>query len=555
MDMVCFYMGGVRGGPSGSMLRHTKANNPAVEDYNPEKPYTALIYEDANNLYGWAMCQHLPYRNFKWVDPARYKHLENNTEGFLAWLKANYSDEKRNGCWVECDLYAPPAIHDKTAYYPLAPVTGTISEEHLSEFQKEMHKKAGSKHDGKSRLLLQDLLPKKYYKCYYKNLIFYLEKGMKITNVHRINEFDVIKLMEKNIMINQREHEKADNDAGKTSLKQLNNSGFGKCLESERNYAELLFASTEEQYNEAVRNPGFNGYCFLSDCLMVARMSHTSFTLSKPIYLGATITELAKLHMYEFYYDVLQKHFGWENVRLCMTDTDSLLVEITIPKERIEEKTANMPEEEKKWDIFDEIKEMQEKYDSPFDISSFNPTVIEEYNMKGDHNKKIGYFKSETGSCFIKEFVGLRAKCYSYLIQDDPEYHMRCKGTPKSAMELSVRHANYLQCIWNNGMAENIRQHVDFTKIQSKDHCIYSLSTNKVSMSCNDSKRFILEDNIHTLPFGHYAIPQYRKFYEKHEELLPGEQLAYLIKDIKKLPNRDFSGDVTQENEELLNNN
>ena len=71
------------------MLRHSKANNPAVDDYDPEKPYTALIYEDANNLYGWAMCQHLPYKNFRWVDPAKYKHLENNTEGFLAWLKAN----------------------------------------------------------------------------------------------------------------------------------------------------------------------------------------------------------------------------------------------------------------------------------------------------------------------------------------------------------------------------------------------------------------------------------------------------------------------------------
>ena len=551
MDMVCFYMGGVRGGPSGSMLRYSRANNEHVDDYDPEKPLKYLIYEDANNLYGWAMCQYLPYRNFRWVDPELYKDLQGNTEAFLNWLKGRYSDEKLKGCWVECDIYAPPAIHDQTAYYPLAPATGTIGEEKLSAFQQEMHEKAGSKHDGKSRLLLQDLLPKRKYKCFYKNLIFYLEKGMKIIKVHRINEFDVAKVMEENIMINQREREKATNEADKTSLKQLNNSGFGKCLESEKNYCELDFVSTDDEYNKTVRDPGFKGYCFLSDCLMVAKMSHTSFTFSKPIYLGATITELAKLHMYEFYYDVLQKHFGWENVRLCMTDTDSLLVEITIPKERIEEKTADMPEGEKKWGLFNEIKEIQEKYDCPFDVSSFDPAVVEEYGIKGEHNKKIGYFKSETGSSFIKEFVGLRAKCYSYLIQDDPEYHMRCKGTPKSALELSVRHNNYLQCIWNNGMGENIRQHVDFSKIQSKEHCIYSLSTSKVSMSCNDSKRFILEDNIHTLPYGHYAIPQYRKYYENHKDLLPGETLAYLIKDIKKLPNKDFSEvevDVSQEN-------
>ena len=37
------------------------------------------------------------------------------------------------------------------------------------------------------------------------------------------------------------------------------------------------------------------------------------------------------------------------------------------------------------------------------------------------------------------------------------------------------------------------------------------------------------------------TIPQYRRIYEKKEELLPGENLAYMIKDIKRLPFKDFS--------------
>ena len=61
---------------------------------------------------------------------------------------------------------------------------------------------------------------------------------------------------------------------------------------------------------------------------MLAKTKHMSVDFNKPIYLRATITELAKLHMFEFYYDVLMDHFGKDNLRLCMTDMDSLLCEV-----------------------------------------------------------------------------------------------------------------------------------------------------------------------------------------------------------------------------------
>ena len=213
--------------------------------------------------------------------------------------------------------------------------------------------------------MLQDLLPKKRYSTYYKNLLFYLKKGMKMKKIHRILQFTEKKVMEPNILVNQAQREQATNDADKNSWKYLNNGGYGKCLENPKNHDQIKFASTPEKLDKVVRDPGFDGYCFHNDNLLIAKMKHTSFTFDKPIYLGCTITELAKLHMYEFYYDVLQEHFGWENLKLCMTDTDSLMVEVTLPKERIEAKTANMPEGQKKWDIYDEIREIQENYDCP----------------------------------------------------------------------------------------------------------------------------------------------------------------------------------------------
>ena len=48
--------------------------------------------------------------------------------------------------------------------------------------------------------------------------------------------------------------------------------------------------------------------------------------LDKPIFLGMSILDLSKLHMYQFYYDVLKKKYN-ENIKLVYTDTDSYVIQ------------------------------------------------------------------------------------------------------------------------------------------------------------------------------------------------------------------------------------
>ena len=68
IDMVLFVERGIRGGISQCSNRYSRANNLYVADYNPTEDTTYLIYYDVNNLYGWAMMQHLPYGGFEWVE-------------------------------------------------------------------------------------------------------------------------------------------------------------------------------------------------------------------------------------------------------------------------------------------------------------------------------------------------------------------------------------------------------------------------------------------------------------------------------------------------------
>ena len=48
-------------------------------------------------------------------------------------------------------------------------------------------------------------------------------------------------------------------------------------------------------------------------------------TLDRPIYVGITLPELSKLHMYDFHYNHMKEKYPRANqLRLLFTDTDSL---------------------------------------------------------------------------------------------------------------------------------------------------------------------------------------------------------------------------------------
>ena len=54
------------------------------------------MYLDANNLYGWAMTQPFPYRDFKWkeVDDLDLDHYhENSKRGIILEVHLEYPEE------------------------------------------------------------------------------------------------------------------------------------------------------------------------------------------------------------------------------------------------------------------------------------------------------------------------------------------------------------------------------------------------------------------------------------------------------------------------------
>ena len=64
-NMLLMFEEGIRGGMCQAMHRYVKANNKYMNNHGKNNESSYLEYLDTNNLYGWAMSQKLPVRNFK----------------------------------------------------------------------------------------------------------------------------------------------------------------------------------------------------------------------------------------------------------------------------------------------------------------------------------------------------------------------------------------------------------------------------------------------------------------------------------------------------------
>ena len=64
IDMVLMFEKGIRRGISQAINRYATANNKYMPNYDSQQLFTFLMYLDANNLYGWAMCKNYHLMGF-----------------------------------------------------------------------------------------------------------------------------------------------------------------------------------------------------------------------------------------------------------------------------------------------------------------------------------------------------------------------------------------------------------------------------------------------------------------------------------------------------------
>ena len=106
-------------------------------------------------------------------------------------------------------------------------------------------------------------------------------------------------------------------------------------------------------------------------------------------------------------------------------------------------------------------------------------------------NKKfIGKRKDEFGGIIISEFVGLKSKMYSVKKIDGKEHNI-AKG-----VSIPTESDKFKDVLFN----KKIIRH-KMNRIQSKKHKLGTYETDKISLSCFDDKRYVVDDGIYTLSY------------------------------------------------------
>ena len=187
-------------------------------------------------------------------------------------------------------------------------------------------------------------------------------------------------------------------------------------MEDKRKHLDFEIVSDEKRFMKCVNNPSFKHSHIINENLVGVEKQKPKLKLDKPIFIGMSILDLSKQHMYRFYFDVMKPKYG-DNIRMVytdITDTDSFVFHT------------------KTDDIYQELKEIHDE----MDFSGCD----ENHKFYDATNKKVlGKYKCETNGKIITGFIGLlRPKCYAFIIHGDDKEYKKCKGTAKNTVNIKL---------------------------------------------------------------------------------------------------------------------
>ena len=156
--MLNMFEGAIRGEICQASYRNAKENNKYMMNYDKNKESSFLVYDDANNLYGFAMSKKLPEGNFVWIEKDDISIID---EGFIK----NYDEDSDQGYPLEVDVEYPINIRMLLRDVSFLPERMKIN---------------------KCTKLVSATLNKKKYVVHIMTLKQALNHGSKLTKVHRI---------------------------------------------------------------------------------------------------------------------------------------------------------------------------------------------------------------------------------------------------------------------------------------------------------------------------------------------------------------------------------
>ena len=366
-------------------------------------------------------------------------------------------------------------------------------------FAKELIDKRDNFKHIPTKKLISTLNDKIKYTTHYRNLKFYLQQGMILNKVHSVFTFRQETWLKKYIEFNTQKRKETENDFEKDLFKLINNSLFGKTMESVRGRVKYEIINDDYKFLKVFSKPNVISHGRINDDTVYAQLREEVVELNKPITTGFSILDLSKLLMFDFYYNVLKPRFG-NNVKLLYSDTDSFYLQFT---------------------GYDDIYKALEPLSEYLDCSDNKKHPL--YEQTKHNMKVVGKFSDDTLGKPIYECANIRSKMYSNKYAEMEAEYMKkhfeekkpkndesiiinvkeiaeamsensntckkLKGIPKHIVQ-TIRHDDFVKCVKNE---EHNSKFCKFSTFRSNNHEINTVEINKVGLNGFDDKRYIID--------------------------------------------------------------
>ena len=141
----------------------------------------------------------------------------------------------------------------------------------------------------------------------------------------------------------------------------------------------------------------------------------------------------------------------------------------------------------------DFYKDIADDIEKKYDTSNY---TAERPLPMGKIKKVIRMMKDELGGRIMKEFIGLRPKCYSYST-DNGNVDKKSKGTKKWVIKKDLMLDNYSECLKEKKKILRSQQ-----RFKSDAHNVYPEEISKIALSFNDDKRLIAYGGVTACQYG-----------------------------------------------------
>ena len=184
------------------------------------------------------MSEKFPVDGFEWVED-----ISEIDENFIK----NYDEDSNIGCFIESDVEYPKELHTLHIYLPF-----------LLERMKV----------NKSKKLVCNLYDKKDYVDHIRSLKQALNHRLKIKKIDKVLKFNQRAWLKSYIDNNTDLRKNAESDSEKDFYKLMNNTVYGKTMESLRKHRIIKLVNNDKIRNKLVSEPNYHTTKWLSENLL-----------------------------------------------------------------------------------------------------------------------------------------------------------------------------------------------------------------------------------------------------------------------------------------------